>query len=96
MRTTLVGFVMLCMAQSSVWAQGTFTGNLEPAYESTIQPLLQSYCNECHSAALAEGDVDLFAFKTVVSVQDDAKTWLKVRQMLDTKQMPPKDSPQPT
>lgn len=96
MRTTLVGFVMLCMAQFSAWAQVTFTGNLEPAYESTIQPLLQSYCNECHSAALAEADVDLFAFKTVASVQDDVKTWLKVRQMLDTKQMPPKDSPQPT
>ena len=96
MRAVLVGLVMLCAAQSSTWAQGTFTGNLEPAYEATIQPLLQRYCNECHSADLAEADIDLVAFKTLASVRDDVKTWLKVRQMLDTKQMPPKDSLQPT
>ena len=96
MRTVLVGFVMLCVAQSSTWAQRTFTGNLEPAYDSTIQPLLRRYCNECHSEDDAEADVDLSVFTTVASVRDDVKIWLKVRRMLDTNQMPPKDSPQPT
>ena len=40
--------------------------------------------------------MDLAAFRTIVDVRAQAKTWLKVRKMLDSRQMPPKDEEQPT
>lgn len=65
-------------------------------YASTIQPLLTKFCFKCHSGETTEADVDLAEFSTIASMSRQTKVWLKIRDMLDSRQMPPKDSPQPT
>lgn len=69
---------------------------IEQAYGVAIQPLLRRYCFECHSGDRTEAEIDLADFKNLTAVRNQVKTWLKIREMLDDRQMPPQDSPQPT
>ena len=65
-------------------------------YRNQIRPLVERYCNDCHSGETTEADIDLGAFATHADVRRQVDVWLKVRTMLDSRQMPPKDSRQPT
>jgi len=63
---------------------------------SAIQPLLAQYCYACHADEVTEAEVDLAVFKTTADARKQIAVWLKVREMLDSGQMPPRDSAQPT
>lgn len=65
-------------------------------YDADVKPLVAKLCRECHSAELAEAEIDLTAFQTFDLVRTKPEVWVKVAEMLDSGQMPPKDSPQPT
>ena len=65
-------------------------------YGNQIRPLIERYCDDCHSGETTEADIDLGAFATHADVRRQVDVWLKVRTMLDSRQMPPKDSRQPT
>ena len=65
-------------------------------YRPEVRVLLERYCFECHSGDDAEGEIDLEAFATMADVRRSPQVWLKVREMLDSQQMPPKDKKQPT
>ena len=68
---------------------------LEQAYQPKVRPLLKRYCYKCHSGDDAEAEIDLEAFATMAGVRRSPKVWLKVREMLRSRQMPPKDAKQP-
>jgi hypothetical protein len=68
----------------------------QQTYQIRIQPLLKTYCFECHAGDTTEADVDLEEFPNIVSMSQQTKVWLKIRDMLDSRQMPPKNSPQPS
>jgi hypothetical protein len=68
---------------------------LERDYAAAIRPLLARYCFECHSDDVTEADVDLGAFDTIADLRRQTEVWLKVGEMLDSRQMPPKDAQQP-
>ena len=70
--------------------------SLNRGYTSKVQPLLKKLCFECHSGDTTEAEVDLGEFPTVDDARKQTKVWVKIRTMLDTGQMPPKDSPKPT
>lgn len=70
--------------------------DLDREFNTVVRQLVQRYCHECHAGDVIEADVDLAAFETPAAVRRHTKVWLKVREMLDTGQMPPKDSPTPT
>ena len=72
------------------------TNGIERQYQSAIRPLLERYCFECHSKDQTEADIDLDPFQTTTDIRKQEKVWLKVRQMLDSRQMPPKDAEQPS
>ncbi len=63
--------------------------DLAPAYQAEIQPLLKTYCYECHSGDTLEADLDFAAFPDLNSVRKQSKVWLKVAEMLASDQMPP-------
>jgi len=69
---------------------------LAQAYRPNIEPLLDRYCHKCHSGAEAEAEIDLAAFATMADVRREPEVWVKVREMLDSHQMPPKEKKQPT
>lgn len=65
-------------------------------YRKRIRPLVERYCNDCHSGDTTEADVDLGAFASHADLRRQLDVWLKVRTVVDGRQMPPKDAPQPS
>ena len=47
---------------------------------------------ECHSTSVKEGELDLERFTKLDDIRSATKTWLKVAEMLDNGEMPPKDA----
>ena len=92
--------VLLTLALTATGNQGwaandDVDGRLAREYVHAVRPLLKQFCFECHSKDQVEAEIDLGQFTTVTDVRDDVQAWLKVRSMFDSRQMPPKDSPQP-
>lgn len=95
MRTLLfliswLGLVCLANAQSSDFDA------LQKRFENRIAPILTATCLTCHSTEKAEGELDLERFDSVVKIRQNSETWLKVIEMLETREMPPRDSKQLT
>ncbi|QDU42010.1 hypothetical protein Mal52_04650 [Symmachiella dynata] len=94
--------VLCALALSMAWqlpsasAEEKSATALDQDYGKTIQPLLRQYCFDCHSADLAEAEVDLSTIPTMAAARKQVKTWLRIRQMLESGQMPPRDEAQPT
>ena len=65
-------------------------------YQNNILPLLEVYCLDCHSNDKAEADVNFDNFRTIQDIKKDPKVWIKVDSMLSSRQMPPRDSDQPS
>jgi hypothetical protein len=65
-------------------------------YGEQVRPLLKKYCFECHSTAKHKGDLDLERFQTANDARHDVEVWRGALEMLESGQMPPEDSPQPT
>ena len=56
---------------------------------------MAKYCRECHLAeTTTEADLDLSRFAALADVRKAPREWQKVREMLDSGQMPPKEAQQ--
>ena len=105
-RSSLLVFVPLCLvslasalAQTPAPAKAANDPAFEPLaadYAKSIQPLVKQFCLECHSTAAQEGELDLERFASFADVRRETKAWLKVLEMLDNGEMPPKDAVQPS
>ena len=83
------------LAAAEPVAQADFQ-RLEQPFTGDVRSLLTRYCHECHAGKRLEADVDLAAYATLADVRKQPKVWQKVAEMLDSGQMPPKDSKQLT
>lgn len=90
-RIVITGILLLLSTRSEAQTRT----DLAREYTVHALPLLKQFCFECHSGERVEAEIDLSAFRTLDDVEKDAKTWVRIREMLDTEQMPPADSPQP-
>ena len=98
-------FVFIVAALLGVFGSSTTTVAAEPRvdhfaglaeeYAEKARPLMKQYCLDCHSTAKQEGELDLERFATLAEVRRGTKVWLKVAEMLDNGEMPPKESKQP-
>lgn len=66
-------------------------GTLDLEFTRDVRPLLTRYCLDCHATEAAEGDLDLERFARVADVRSATPTWLKVVEMVEGREMPPKD-----
>lgn len=94
-----LGFAVLAFACAGAgatplaWGQGAEAfRTLDAAFLPQIQPLLKTHCFECHAGDRTEADIDLASFKSLADVRKHPKIWQKVGEMIDSGQMPPKDS----
>ncbi len=62
---------------------------LEPAFQRDARPLLEKFCHGCHAGDRIEAELDLSAFRTVADVRRQSAVWKKVRDVLDSGDMPP-------
>ena len=65
-------------------------------YIDHVRPLLDQFCFDCHEGPDAEAQIDLAELTTFDQVRVDPNLWIKVDEMLESRQMPPKKSDQPT
>jgi len=68
----------------------------EQAYRLHIRPLLIRYCDKCHTGKKAKSEIDLATFATLADVRKHPQVWQKIREMVDSGEMPPKKAKQPT
>ena len=100
-RLPIVGLVLVLAGSSvAVTAQQADDPQhrtaLHEAYQTNVQPLLKRYCHNCHAGDRTEAEIDLEVFSTIDAVQKQPRVWQRIRRMLESRQMPPKDAPQPT
>ena len=70
---------------------------LQSQYEKTQATLLKKYCLDCHSADQKQGELDLSQFQSVADIRRNVVPWQRVVEMMDDREMPPKESEhQPT
>ncbi|MBI2947295.1 MAG: DUF1592 domain-containing protein [Verrucomicrobia bacterium] len=65
------------------------------AFKDHIKPLLGKFCVECHGKEKHKADINFEAYKDVAEILNDRNTWEKVRDMLQSREMPPEKKPQP-
>ncbi|MBT6153101.1 MAG: DUF1592 domain-containing protein [Planctomycetaceae bacterium] len=65
-------------------------------FATKIKPIFAKYCLSCHSEKEQEGELDLERFTSLKAIRKDLKPWQAMIEQLETREMPPKDNPQPT
>jgi hypothetical protein len=65
------------------------------AYQKDILPFLKRYCFSCHSGAKPKAEMSFEKFTDDASLVTDRKVWDNVRHMLQAREMPPPERPQP-
>ncbi|MHC4878559.1 MAG: DUF1592 domain-containing protein [Planctomycetota bacterium] len=72
------------------------TAAADEPFDETVQPFLKKYCVSCHSnGRKAKGGVD-FTTMTAANAAAEYEVWESVAAVLEERQMPPDDEPQPT
>ena len=63
-------------------------------YHKAIVPLLKRYCLNCHSTEKQKGELDLERFSNMRTVRTTPRVWIKVVEMMEDGEMPPKKKAQ--
>ncbi len=92
-RLALVVIVCALGGTSGVQAQGP---GQHIDFARQIQPLLKTYCIDCHSGDEPEAGLDLMEFDSPDSVRQQREKWEKVFDLVRIEAMPPVDVEQPT
>ena len=62
---------------------------LTTSLQKVVRPLLQKHCHKCHADERVEADIDLSVFATTNDAHEQVDVWLKIREVLGTRQKPP-------
>jgi hypothetical protein len=66
------------------------------AFQKHVMPLLERYCADCHMNDEAEAGIALDRYANQEAAIKDGRTWIRVRDALQGRIMPPKDEAQPS
>ena len=98
-------FVLLCVAAGAriafagaavVPSQANSDGNAEQEFVRATEPLFKQYCFGCHGEKKARGQINLERMMAEPDFGTLFKSWEKVIAMLEQKEMPPEEKPQPS
>ncbi len=92
----LAGLMFHCWVPVAIAQQETELALLERSFVDGVRPLLNRYCVECHAGDDAEAEIDLGTSRAFDDLGSNPELWLKVREVLNNRQMPPEDAQQPT
>ena len=84
----------LCSMSLAAEPKPDHFAGLADEFTGKTRPLMKQFCLECHSTAKQDGELDLERFAKLDDVRRGTKAWLKVVEMLDNGEMPPKDAKQ--
>ncbi len=66
------------------------------AFQKQVLPLLERYCVDCHMKENSEAGIALDRYQNQAEAIKDGQTWIRVRDAVQGRIMPPKDMPQPS
>ena len=94
----LVAAMLLVCAAAAAPTESTAATEPEAVdhYETTIQPLLSTYCSDCHHPEDDENPVQFLRTATRDGLNDHRELWHSVAEQLRNRTMPPADSEQPS
>ena len=69
---------------------------LQREFESAAAPILAKYCHECHAKDTIEAEIDFGKLSDWKLAKASPDVWLKVREILVSREMPPPDANQPS
>ncbi|MBI5800478.1 MAG: DUF1592 domain-containing protein [Verrucomicrobia bacterium] len=67
-----------------------------PDFKGTAVGFMKKHCIECHGGKSTKGDLDLTKFKDDANILKEHKHWKSILQQVNSGEMPPKKSPQPS
>ena len=65
-------------------------------FSTRVQPLLKTYCTECHAGAKPKAGIHLSGPRTTDQLAAERDHWFRALDALEAGTMPPKDEKQPT
>ena len=65
-------------------------------FSTRVQPLLKTYCTECHAGAKPKAGIQLSGPRTTDQLAAERDHWFRALDALEAGTMPPKDEKQPT
>jgi hypothetical protein len=65
-------------------------------FQRQVRPVLERYCADCHMKGNAEAGIVLDRYENQAAAVQDARTWLRVRDALQGRIMPPAEETQPS
>ncbi len=65
------------------------------AFQSRVQPLLKTYCTDCHGGEKPKAKIDLSGARSLDQLTAQRDLWFRVLDQLEAGNMPPKDEDQP-
>jgi hypothetical protein len=93
---TIIGIVTALTATAALASPPTTRDQDQDRFDTHVQPLLESYCYDCHGDDKPKADLNLESFFTIEEVLADKKLWDHVSQNIAQHVMPPKDKRAPT
>ncbi|MBI1312884.1 DUF1592 domain-containing protein [bacterium] len=97
--TWFVGVLALSVGLAGspgLWADERSTAAKPTAFASRIAPFLQKHCVSCHGDDSPEGGLSFSKYRDSANIQSDYELWEHVVRLLNERQMPPADEPQPS
>jgi hypothetical protein len=91
--TALVAVITIFGTPGQAVAQKPKT--LDP-FQRQVRPLLERYCAECHMNGNSEAGIALDRYNDQAAAIQDARTWLRVRDALQGRIMPPAEEERPS
>ncbi len=85
------GWICALFAGPSIHAEAA-----DKPFAARVAPLLKRHCFKCHAGADPDGGIDLPRTLAARSPSEVFKTWQKVADALEQKDMPPEEEPQPS
>ncbi len=65
------------------------------SFQARVQPLLKTYCTECHGGEKPKAKIDLTGARSLEQLTSQRDLWFRVLDQLEAGNMPPKDEDQP-
>lgn len=91
----LLGFIAVLGGFSLPEAFGQTDAEQDRLYHARIVPFFRQFCVECHNAEDAEADLNLLRYQESSNVQEEFALWERMLRVIQEREMPPADQPQP-
>ena len=95
MKSSITNALLAAFLLSS-FAQAAESANSVDDFSTRVQPILKTYCYDCHGREQIEGKVNLTEYSSWKALEKSPQLIEKLIEALDRNQMPPEDEKQPS